>query len=174
MLESSSGETSGALLSVMDACSTPAGRRRLKDWLCRPAGQSAGNHGSPAGRAGADDRSCRARSSSTHQLCRFRVEICFRIGLPHLSATTLVSLGLIPVPHLLLDDSLLASFIVPPNPSHCKRGSSALPLTVIRHIPTSSHGRVTHESHLILLIGLSHLQCSTQCLASSCWAAHVA
>ncbi len=39
MLESSSGETSGALLSVMDACSTPAGRRRLKDWLCRPLGR---------------------------------------------------------------------------------------------------------------------------------------
>lgn len=39
VLESSSGETSGALLSVMDACSTPAGRRRLKDWLCRPLGK---------------------------------------------------------------------------------------------------------------------------------------
>lgn len=22
----------------MDACATPAGRRRLKDWLCRPLG----------------------------------------------------------------------------------------------------------------------------------------
>lgn len=39
MLESGSGEAAGSLLAAMDACSTPAGRRRLKDWLCRPLGQ---------------------------------------------------------------------------------------------------------------------------------------
>lgn len=40
MLESGSGDTSGSLLAAMDACSTPAGRRRLKDWLCRPLGRT--------------------------------------------------------------------------------------------------------------------------------------
>ena len=38
VLETSGGETSGCLLTAMDACATPAGRRRLKDWLCRPLG----------------------------------------------------------------------------------------------------------------------------------------
>ena len=39
ILESSNGETEGSLLAALDACATSAGRRRLKDWLCRPLGR---------------------------------------------------------------------------------------------------------------------------------------
>jgi hypothetical protein len=30
------GSVGGTLLSVLDHCSTPFGRRRLRQWLCRP------------------------------------------------------------------------------------------------------------------------------------------
>ena len=36
VLETTSGGSSGTLLGTMDACATPAGRRKLRDWLCRP------------------------------------------------------------------------------------------------------------------------------------------
>lgn len=36
VLTSSEGGTSGSLLSVLDHCVTPFGRRRLRQWLCRP------------------------------------------------------------------------------------------------------------------------------------------
>ena len=39
VLETTSGSTAGSLLSTLDACATPAGRRKLKDWLCRPLGR---------------------------------------------------------------------------------------------------------------------------------------
>jgi len=39
VLETSTGETKGTLLSTVNVCATPAGRRKLKDWLCRPLGR---------------------------------------------------------------------------------------------------------------------------------------
>ncbi|GAX75912.1 hypothetical protein CEUSTIGMA_g3355.t1 [Chlamydomonas eustigma] len=36
VLENAEGGTQGTLVSVMDHCATPFGRRRLKQWLCRP------------------------------------------------------------------------------------------------------------------------------------------
>lgn len=33
---SHTGGVTGTLLSVLDHCSTPFGRRRLRQWLCRP------------------------------------------------------------------------------------------------------------------------------------------
>lgn len=36
VLEGSSGGTTGSLLGALDRCVTPAGRRLLRSWLCRP------------------------------------------------------------------------------------------------------------------------------------------
>ena len=36
ILESSEGTLAGTLLAALDHCATPFGRRRLKQWLCRP------------------------------------------------------------------------------------------------------------------------------------------
>ncbi|KAF5838281.1 muts domain V-domain-containing protein [Dunaliella salina] len=36
VLENAEGGVGGTLLSVLDHCSTPFGRRRLRQWLCRP------------------------------------------------------------------------------------------------------------------------------------------
>ena len=36
MLENSEGGLGGSLLAAVDNCATPAGRRRLRQWLCRP------------------------------------------------------------------------------------------------------------------------------------------
>ncbi len=36
MLENQDGGSSGTLVSVLDHCSTPFGRRRLRQWLTRP------------------------------------------------------------------------------------------------------------------------------------------
>ncbi|EFJ45822.1 hypothetical protein VOLCADRAFT_105835 [Volvox carteri f. nagariensis] len=39
ILENSDGGSAGTLLSVLDNCATPFGRRRLRQWLCRPLGR---------------------------------------------------------------------------------------------------------------------------------------
>lgn len=39
VLETAGGGSEGTLLSILDACCTPAGRRKLKGWLCRPLGR---------------------------------------------------------------------------------------------------------------------------------------
>ncbi|KXZ50845.1 hypothetical protein GPECTOR_15g531 [Gonium pectorale] len=39
ILENNDGGSSGTLLSVLDHCCTPFGRRRLRQWLCRPLGR---------------------------------------------------------------------------------------------------------------------------------------
>ena len=39
VLETSNGETKGTLLSTVNMCATPAGRRKLKDWVCQPLGR---------------------------------------------------------------------------------------------------------------------------------------
>ncbi|GIL60874.1 hypothetical protein Vafri_15713 [Volvox africanus] len=39
ILENSEGGSAGTLLSVLDNCATPFGRRRLRQWLCRPLGR---------------------------------------------------------------------------------------------------------------------------------------
>lgn len=36
VLENSEGGTQGTLLAALNNCVTPAGRRRLRQWLCRP------------------------------------------------------------------------------------------------------------------------------------------
>lgn len=36
MLENTEGGAAGSLLSALDMCATPMGRRRLRAWLCRP------------------------------------------------------------------------------------------------------------------------------------------
>lgn len=36
VLENSEGGTEGTLLAALNNCVTPAGRRRLRQWLCRP------------------------------------------------------------------------------------------------------------------------------------------
>ena len=41
VLEAAGGGTTGSLFSALDGCATPAGRRKLKDWLCRPLGRVA-------------------------------------------------------------------------------------------------------------------------------------
>ncbi|KAG2496433.1 hypothetical protein HYH03_005657 [Edaphochlamys debaryana] len=39
ILENGEGGSAGTLLSVLDHCTTPFGRRRLRQWLCRPLGR---------------------------------------------------------------------------------------------------------------------------------------
>ena len=39
VLETTAGGTAGSLLAAMDACATPAGRRKLREWLCKPLGR---------------------------------------------------------------------------------------------------------------------------------------
>ncbi|GLC55756.1 hypothetical protein PLESTB_001025500 [Pleodorina starrii] len=41
ILENGDGGSAGTLLSVLDNCTTPFGRRRLRQWLCRPLGRIA-------------------------------------------------------------------------------------------------------------------------------------
>ncbi|GFR46110.1 hypothetical protein Agub_g7598, partial [Astrephomene gubernaculifera] len=41
ILENGDGGSAGTLLSVLDHCTTPFGRRRLRQWLCRPLGRIA-------------------------------------------------------------------------------------------------------------------------------------
>ena len=36
VLESSSGARAGSLMGALDQCTTPAGKRLLSQWLCRP------------------------------------------------------------------------------------------------------------------------------------------
>jgi len=36
VLENSEGGTGGTLLAALNNCVTPVGRRRLRQWLCRP------------------------------------------------------------------------------------------------------------------------------------------
>lgn len=36
VLESSSGARTGSLMGALDQCTTPAGKRLLSQWLCRP------------------------------------------------------------------------------------------------------------------------------------------
>ena len=36
VLENSEGGTSGTLLAALNNCVAPVGRRRLRQWLCRP------------------------------------------------------------------------------------------------------------------------------------------